>query len=200
MSALQKIDFEKDNNVIKIHLEEYRSLMNEMLKRIEFQEKVLSYTILILGAFVTVLSSDWAKNNLNVLLLFSPMIFYSLGLVYAFNDYAIVNIARYVNKTLRPQLAKLLNNTSFLGFENYQYLQRKEFSKKFLGLISALLQSSFSVIAPILILGYFIFLHSDLCVLTKFELFTFLFDILFGIITVLIRIKFWNQNWESIVE
>jgi hypothetical protein len=191
---------EQISSLVYVHMEEYKSLTSEMLKRIEFQERILSYTVLILGAFMTILSTDWAKNNYNLLLLLAPMAFYALGLVYAFNDNSIINIARYINKFLRSHLKNLLNDDHILGYEDYQYSQRVKSSHKTLGVISSLLQGSFPILVPVTVLSYFLYLNKGLYCVSRSELVTFIFDVFFGIITILIRIKFWNQNWKSIVK
>jgi len=189
----------KEDSIVEVHIEEYKSLRDDILKRTEFQERIINYNIIIIGAFFAFLGSHETPKQYNFLILITPLIFYALGWLYAINDNSTVQAAKYINKYLRPKLIKLLDDPSLLGYENYLYEDRTKFKKSTFGKIYTSIQSIFSVIIPTCILLYFGYINEGFCHLRKLEIFLVLVDIILGIGTVLIRFKFWNYNYRSIV-
>jgi hypothetical protein len=159
--------------------------------------------VILPGAIITILNAEVIKkgNGYNMFLLLSPIIFYAVALVYAFNDFTIVSIARYVNKTLRPKLIALVGDASILEYETYQYNGRMELKKKYHGYVFTFCKASLAVLAPIIFLSYFCSLNSERLMSLKFvEYLLFFFDIIVGVSVVTAQIWAWNLSWKTIVE
>lgn len=194
----------KRDNLVAIHLEEYKALRDEMLKKIEFEHSFLNYAIVIPTAFFTILSTQFLKEDHEELLLFSPIIFYALGLVYASTDDTIISIATYLNTILRPKLVELLADKDILGYEEYVFMKRTVFERSFVGRLYSVAKNIIVVVAPIGIIyfyvqRYWIDKHKTFSGLPLIEACLLIFDILMVIIIVFIRLKSWDLKWKVIV-
>lgn len=116
-------------------LEEYRRLNEEILKRIDFYDKNISYQFVLLGIVASAITAILAKDPAKALahsivivqyiLLVSPIVFYFLGFYNSINNMYTFKIAHYITTHIQPRMAELLNTDSILGYE--QYIQRDVF-------------------------------------------------------------------------
>jgi len=104
-----------DEMRLKVYLEEYKTLSDEILRRIDFQQQLLRYYLILGGliaAIVNIVSSNFISSALNdmsldfisLFLLLTPMIFISISLYFSRHDIMIISIATYINKNLRQKI------------------------------------------------------------------------------------------------
>jgi hypothetical protein len=103
-----------NNTIRKKHSElEYKSLRNEILKRIELRQQLIAISLTLAGIFLSV----GLTTNL-VVLIYPPLAAF-LALGWAQNDFRIRDIANYI----RENLESSKNN---LRYETYVQKMRKE--------------------------------------------------------------------------
>ena len=152
---------------LHIHLEEYKNLSGQISKRVDYQQSLLNYQILLIGIIVTVAvnflrlgypldSSIWVPY----FLLLASLPFYFLSWSFSTHDINIVRLASYLNRKLRPRIKKLIGNRDILLFEDFLSEERKRMSKKFGILLilgeGRLLPLVFSIILTILYVLFFL--------------------------------------------
>lgn len=123
---------------LHIHLEEYKNLSGQISKRVDYQENLLNYQILLMGIIVTAgvsfLSFGCTLNSgVSVLyfLLLAPIPFYVLSWSFSTHDINIVRLAKYINTELRPKIKKLIGSADILRFEDFLSEERKQMKKRF---------------------------------------------------------------------
>jgi hypothetical protein len=125
-------------NELSIHLEEYKNLSSQVSRRVDFQQSLLNYQILLIGIIVTAgvsfLSLGYTLNSgVSVLyfLLLAPLPFYLLSWSFSTHDINIVRLARYLNRELRPRIKNLIGNRDVLLFEDFLCEERKRARRRF---------------------------------------------------------------------
>ncbi|RCV62996.1 hypothetical protein C5S53_15895 [Methanophagales archaeon] len=132
---------QKDKNQLSeldVNLEEYRNLSDQISKRVDFQQKLLNYQILLVGIIITagvsLLSLDYTSSNtisVRYFLLLSPLPFYFLSWSFSNHDIMIVALARYINIDLRPRIKRLIGGKDVLRVEDFLLKERKQRSEEF---------------------------------------------------------------------
>jgi ABC-type transport system involved in multi-copper enzyme maturation permease subunit len=92
---------------LEAHLEEYKALRAEILYRIEAQEQLILYSILLIAAALPISISAIEKNQF-ALLLVIPIIFSSIAIRLANLTHFINILGSYIHNVLRPEVNKLL--------------------------------------------------------------------------------------------
>jgi len=213
-----QVEGEKEKNQLSelgIHLEEYKNLSGQISKRVDYQQSLLNYQILLIGIIVTAgvsfLNLGYAlDSSISVLyfLLLAPLPFYSLSWSFSTHDINIVRLARYLNRELRPRIKKLIGNTDILLFEKFLYEERKRRLKKFGILLilgeGRLLPLVFSIILTLLYVLFF--LVKDLSLITNQKridsyllLFLLVINIVFIIMTIIFSRKV-EKDYRRIIE
>ncbi|MEA1995661.1 MAG: hypothetical protein U9N18_05895 [Campylobacterota bacterium] len=124
---------------LNIHLEEYKTLSSQILKRVDFQQRLLNYQLIVTGIIATVgiklLTLDYTipinATLAQYFLLLSPMLFYFFSWSFSNHDTMIVSIARYINVDLRPRIKELVGGKDILRFENFLQNERMHRAKIF---------------------------------------------------------------------
>jgi hypothetical protein len=214
----EQLDGQKEKNQLSelsIHLEEYKNLSGQISKRVDYQQSLLNYQILLIGIIVTAgvsfLRSGYTlDSSISVLyfLLLAPLPFYFLSWSFSTHDINIVRLARYLNRELRPRIKKLIGNRDVFLFEDFLSLERKQMRKKF-GILPELGEGRLlSLLFPpiILILLFLISLVMDLSIIMnqkRIDIYRLLFLLLINIVFIIITIKFSRKagkDYRRIVE
>ena len=209
---------QKDKNQrseLDVHLEEYRNLSDEILNRVDFQQRLLNYQILLVGIIITAgvsfLRLDYTSSttiSVRYFLLLSPLPFYFLSWSFSNHDIMIVALARYINIDLRPRIKGLIGGKDVLRLEDFLREERKQRSKEF-GILPTLGEEYLLplVFPAILIMLYiFTFPYNDLLEITKKESIIYLsqlvllvIDVVFLILTIKLRKKA-GRNYVRVLE
>lgn len=198
-------------------MEEYKILSNQILQRVEFQQKLLNYQLLAagliatigIGLFIETESSVTMSSKSNIVtstmsaryfLLLSPMLFFFLSWSFSNHDIMIVSLARYINKDLRPRIRDITGDKDVLHFEDFLQNERR-FRAEHFGRLPVLGEEYLlPLVFPIILLGLYLyfFLFDDLLnvlrhkekiliYVAQFALFTV--DAAFLLLTIRLKIK-----------
>ena len=209
---------QKDKNQLSeldVNLEEYRNLSDQILKRVDFQQRLLNYQILLVGIIITagvsLLSLDYTSSNtisVRYFLLLSPLPFYFLSWSFSNHDIMIVALARYINTDLRPRIKRLIGGKDVLRFEDFLQEERKQRSEEF-GILPIIGEEYLLplVFPAILIMLYiFTFPYNDLLGIIKKEIVIYLpqlvlwvVDVVFLILTIKLKEKA-GRNYHRVLE
>jgi hypothetical protein len=200
-----QLEGQKEENQLSelgIHLEEYKNLSGQISKRVDYQQSLLNYQILLIGIIVTAGVSFLRlgyplDSSISVLyfLLLAPLPFYSLSWSFSTHDLNIVRLARYLNRELRPKIKKLIGNRDILLFEEFLGEERKRMRKKF-GILPELGEGRLlpPLFPPIiLIIVFLIYLVVDLSlIMNQKGIHSYLLPFLFviNIVLIIITMKF----------
>jgi len=134
-------DGQKEKNQLSelgILLEEYKNISGQISKRVDYQQSLLNYQILLIGIIITAgvsfLNLGYTSDSsilVRYFLLLAPLPFYSLSWSFSTHDINIVRLARYLNRQVRPRIKKLIGNRDILLFEDFLSEERKRMSEKF---------------------------------------------------------------------
>lgn len=196
---------------LDVNLEEYRNLSDQISKRVDFQQRLLNYQILLVGIIITagvsLLKLDYMSSNtisVHYFLLLSPLPFYFLSWSFSNHDIMIVALARYINIDLRPRIKRLIGDKDVLRLEDFLQEERKQRSEEF-GILPTLGEEYLLplVFPAILITLYFFTFLYDIdnkeivIYLPQFVL--WIIDIVFLILTIKLREKA-GRNYHRILE
>jgi len=203
---------------LNVHLEEYKILSDQILKRVEFQQKLLNYQLVAAGIVATIgvrflgLDANLITDSMSVryFLLLSPMVFLFFSWSFSNHDIMIVSLARYINKELRIKIQCLLQGEEVLMFEDFLQQERRIRAKKF-GILPVLGEEYLlPLVAPGILLTIYIvffFFHDFLKILEvkkhillyipQFVL--FIVDIFFLIRTIHLKINV-GKNYLRILD
>ncbi|MCJ7496855.1 MAG: hypothetical protein MUO78_01790 [candidate division Zixibacteria bacterium] len=201
----EQSDGQKEKNQLSelsIHLEEYKNLSGQISKRVDYQQSLLNYQILLIGIIVTAgvsfLRSGYTlDSSISVLyfLLLAPLPFYFLSWSFSTHDINIVRLARYLNRELRPRIKKLIGNTDILLFEEFICEERKRRLKKF-GILPKLGEGRWWLLLfppIILILLYVLIFIMNLSLIMNqkgIDIYLLQFLLVINIVFIIITIKF----------
>jgi hypothetical protein len=126
---------EKENQ-ISVHLEEYKTLKVEQLKRIAVRDHVIYLTIAAVGLLVSAI--DKLPNG--VVLLVIPWVSVLLGWTYLMNDQKVSAIGQYIRHDLDNRMKSLLSASEDLfGWETGHRSDEQRQLRKYTQLIIDLL-------------------------------------------------------------
>jgi hypothetical protein len=115
-NIMDNIDLDTKKILIQIYLEEYKAAKNEIIKLIEFQDKSIHYTLILLGVILGI----YAAYKSIAIILISPLLLDALGFYVLHNLDKIVFLVGYINKILRPKVEQLIGNKdSVFGWDDY---------------------------------------------------------------------------------
>lgn len=92
-------------------LEEYKSLRDETLKRVEFRYQIFNITLLVAGALWTV---GTAKPDLNSILLLYPILSFFFAAAFVYNSILLVQIGAYIREKIEPSQVVELGWATYL--------------------------------------------------------------------------------------
>lgn len=205
---------QKDKNQLSeldVNLEEYRNLSDQISKRVDFQQRLLNYQILLVGIIITagvsLLSLDYTSSNtisVHYFLLLSPLPFYFLSWSFSNHDIMIVALARYINIDLRPRIKRLIGDKDVLRLEDFLQEERKQRSEEF-GILPTLGEEYLlPLVFPAILITLYIFTFSYdidkkeiVIYLPQFVL--LIIDVVFLILTIKLREKA-GRNYHRILE
>ena len=193
---------------LNVHLEEYKTLSDQILKRVEFQQKLLNYQLVAAGIVATIgirfigLDANVITNSMSAryFLLLSPMIFLFFSWSFSNHDIMIVSLARYINKELRIKIQALLQGEEVLMFEDFLQQERRIRAENF-GLLPVLGEEYLlPLVAPLILLIIYIafFFYQDLSKILETrghvllympQFVLFVVDVVFLIRTIQLKIK-----------
>ena len=108
------------------HMEEYKMLRTEILKRHDFLNNNINFTIVLLVGITAALFSLYTKTNdpdfvivIQYALLFATIPFYAFGCFHAVNIFLLVSVDKYIYEELKPKITALLksNEDALFGFQ-----------------------------------------------------------------------------------
>ncbi|MGH9887001.1 MAG: hypothetical protein ACREBE_15860 [bacterium] len=103
-------------------LEEYKSVRDELIRRLELQQQLLNFA-LISASFTVPLVANLAGSQQRIVLLLGALLAAILGLVLLAHDRMIRLLAAFVNEWIAPHLTSLLPaepKKPLFGWELYQ--------------------------------------------------------------------------------
>lgn len=103
-------------------LEEYKALQSQTTARLELQQQLHNYTV-VLGAAVLPIAAAFSTTQLWALLLGVPLVAFVLGLLMLAHDRQIGLIAKYINLELAPRLQRLAGLTEERPLFTWEVLQ-----------------------------------------------------------------------------
>lgn len=103
-------------------IEQYSSLRNEIEKRIEIRQQILTLTLLVAGTFLTV---GVQPNIPDVVLLFYPIIAMFLGAIWEHNDLRVGQLNFYIRTEVEKHLGGLGPGWETFRFQTFQSGQRR---------------------------------------------------------------------------
>ncbi|MCB2187354.1 MAG: hypothetical protein KQJ78_13105 [Deltaproteobacteria bacterium] len=135
-------------------LEEYRVLSDEIIKRVEFQQRVLNYELIAAGAILSVLVQIALAKGLSIkayeaikfFLVISPYVFLFFSWTISRHDVMIISIASYKEHFLKPLIRSITKCPSLFSYEEFMQNIRRDRKEKY-GTLAKLEQG---VILPIL--------------------------------------------------
>lgn len=205
---------QKDKNQLSeldVNLEEYRNLSDQISKRVDFQQRLLNYQILLVGIIITagvsLLSLDYTSSNtisVHYFFLLSPLPFYFLSWSFSNHDIMIVALARYINIDLRPRIKRLIGDKDVLRLEDFLQEERKQRSEEF-GILPTLGEEYLlPLVFPAILITLYIFTFpydidkkEIIIYLPQFVL--LILDVVFLILTIKLREKA-GRNYHRILE
>ncbi|MCF8042783.1 MAG: hypothetical protein K9L20_11820 [Desulfarculaceae bacterium] len=156
---------EKVNETIEVLLEEYRTLSAEILKRVEFQQRLMNYELITAGAILSILiqialSSELSGKVLSAVKYFmvlAPYIFLFFSWSFSRHDLMIIELAKYKELVIKPAIRRLVGSAEVLAYEEYLSIFRQERHKKY-GVLVKIEQGSVLplLVGIVLIVVYFI--------------------------------------------
>ncbi len=208
----QKRTFSHPREKLDIHLEEYRSSSNEILRRVEYQQKLLNYQLLAAGVVVGAairfaeLDSFSGANSIAVryFLLLSPLVFLCFSWSFSNHDIMIQSVARYIYTVLKPKIEALVPGEKVLEWEEFLVRERRLKQKSFLLLLPGGEEYLLPLILPLILLIIYIYFllpgNSDTSeilnsnnrmfnVLWTLQYIVFAFDIVLFFITIILKAK-----------
>ncbi len=198
---------DKEKEVLKIYLEEYKILSEQISKRVDYQQRILRYYIALTGIFVPILFALYKKDFFIYFLLVAPLPYHFFAWSFYNHDIQIVAIARYINLVLKRNIIKIVGNADILQWELFLSKERAFRRDNFGNLIYVGEESLLPMTAPIafLILSI-VFIYKQFFVsfgeMSNFFLFVqivlFLLDIILIFITILLKIKV-GKNYARIL-
>ncbi|OHB57079.1 MAG: hypothetical protein A2173_04090 [Planctomycetes bacterium RBG_13_44_8b] len=177
---------------LSVHMEEYKTLRDEILKRIEFQHNFLNYYLIALGIVASAgatIAVTFNDDNISKImpwfLLGSPWVFFFFSWSFSNEDIMIVCSARYINQVLRPKITAILKGRKILEFEDFLY-QERNIRRNFL--IVPIFVGEYILLPPIvLIVIYSAYYLTSTCG-NDWGKVLFVVDIFAVLITIVLRI------------
>lgn len=116
----------KSEEILKVWLEEYKTLAADIQSRVTLQHGLMNYLLLVISA-TSVTIGVLANNNLiaqyeskiRILLFILPMLFSFFVLRHSNHDINIIDKAYYINNVIRPNIVILTGNENIIGFERH---------------------------------------------------------------------------------
>jgi hypothetical protein len=115
---------------LSVYIEEYKSQRTEILQRIEIQQKILSYSLILTGIIIgfggsLINRDDGTSASIGPWgLLLSALVFTFFSLSSSSEDTMIVWSAKYINRVLRPRIEAILRAKA-LGWEDFLAEERE---------------------------------------------------------------------------
>jgi hypothetical protein len=100
------LEYQEENEFACL-IEEYKALRTEIVTRLEAQQDVLSYSIVLIAAALPV-SGTVVEREQYTLLLLIPLVFILIGWLLLSQEYMIDTLGVYINTRLAPRMECLL--------------------------------------------------------------------------------------------
>jgi len=192
---------------LKLYFEEYKILYEQIVRRVDMQQKLFNYQLIAAGIVVTIaikyLGVDAVEKSEYIFaryfLLLTPMIFIFFSWSYYNHDIMILSLAKYINKEVRIRIKNLLDGEDMLCCEDFLQKERRMKIKNY-GIIPILGEEyllPLALPAILLIVYTAIFFYNDLKELLEWEkdaiyfvqLIIFYIDIMLITMTLDLKIK-----------
>lgn len=143
---------DRNEQTLKVLLEEYRIVKAEQSSRIGFRDNLLYVTLGLFGAIASLALSN--KNGTNAFLVI-PWVCIVMGWTYVVNDEKISAIGRYVRYDLEERISALIGGSAdgkyLFGWETAHRKDPRRKSRKYLQLFVDLLAFVFSGLTALLV-------------------------------------------------
>jgi hypothetical protein len=198
---------------LKVYLEEYKTLSDEISRRVGFQQQLLHYYLILVGMIVAfirfvivdssnsissaLISSVMSLDYTRLFLLLTPIIFISISLIFSRHDVMIVSIAKYINKDLRPRIKDLTNDENILRWQYFITSERKKTSNLFIMILPSLGEDFLlPFLFPIIFLALY-YNYNGLAFNIYYTL-LFLFDFFFLLFSICLKLLIANSYKEIV--
>ena len=101
------VEYQEENEFACL-LEEYRALRTEIVSRLEAQQQILNYTVVLIAAALPV-SSTIIEREQYTLLLLMPLVFTLMGWLLLVQENMIDVLGLYINIRLAPRMERFLD-------------------------------------------------------------------------------------------
>lgn len=145
---------------IEIRKEEYKTLREEILRRLDYQYRLIHFSILLFSSFLALVALvseirfiELSISGYFIFLLIVPIPFYLIILSYQEQNYFISSIGYYINNELEPKIS-MFTNQKLLGWEDF-IASRRKFLHDFLTGSKFLFLNLFAL-TPLILAAYII--------------------------------------------
>lgn len=117
----------KPDQQLLVHLEEYKSLTQEIDTRLKHQDSLFNWALVLLAALSGTMAGypetlgKLLAMNMQWVFLLVPLVFMAISFDYQAQYFMMANLASYLNLDLRPRICRLIGvrRTQLLGWQDY---------------------------------------------------------------------------------
>ena len=142
---------------LSFYTNEYQSLKNEQLKRIEFRDNIIYLTLVSIGS---IFAFCFEKPQFHIAFLVLPYFCIIMGWTYYTNDRKVTSIGEYINKYSIPIIEGITNQTIPNHWENKR---KEEPGRKFRKNFQLLIDISLFCFSSVTSIVVFYSFHECVC-------------------------------------
>jgi len=122
---------------LNVYLEEYKALRSEIFHWVEFQQRLLNYSLIVTGIVGALLVRNSENPNEAFTsigpwpLLLSALVFLFFSWSLSNDDIMIVCSAKYINRVLRPKIEEIVGGKA-IEWEDFLLVERNKIKKRLL--------------------------------------------------------------------
>jgi hypothetical protein len=168
------INKSEDDMELNFIIEEYKTLRDEVISRLESQHQIINIALILIVAIIAAtqyIDNIPATSSLIIFIkpfiIISSIIFSAFSMSYLENDILIAHIGKYINGQLRKRIAIILEtrnciNTSVLEWDDFRGNQENIFPKNYFHGIMSLSRYFILLFSSLLPILYFIYKYGVL--------------------------------------
>lgn len=192
---VNEIDPETKKLLVQIYLEEFKSAKSDIIKLVEFQDKAIRYTLLMIGIFIGV----YNITKYEIVFLIAPILLYILGFYVLHNLDKIVVLVGFINNSLKPNLEKILNTDfNLFGWDKYFTEHGGVLDGSLKSKIIHISSLLALVSAPFSFVIFYIMQKIDISIWSSEEMILTGIDLVLGFIIIYRVYKSWHIEYKSL--